>query len=228
MKTDSDYISPRLGGLGPKLAWKIRSKIFTNLMRTLQPTSNWKVLDAGVTSDRTPDSNFFERLYPYKSMIVAVGLEDASFLEQEYPGVTFYRANACNLPFDDKTFDLAFCSAVIEHVGQRQNQLTLLRELTRVSRIAVVTTPNRYFPIEFHTLTPFLHWLPPSIFRSFLKLTGRNFFADEQNLNLLSERDLNKLIQEAGLFPKTQHEHLLGIKSNLVYYISRDEEIGRM
>jgi hypothetical protein len=25
-----------------------------------------------------------------------------------------------------------------------------------------VTTPNRWFPLEVHTLRPFVHWLPPA------------------------------------------------------------------
>ncbi len=151
-----------MAGLAPKLAWKVRSEIYENLIHTLQPTPVWRILDAGVTSDKTPDSNFFERLYPYKSAIIAVGLEDASFLEHDYPGLVFMKADVCDLPFEDATFDLAFCSAVIEHVGHRNNQLALLKELTRVSRIAAVTTPNRFFPIEFYTHTPLLHWLPCS------------------------------------------------------------------
>ena len=34
-------------------------------------------------------------------------------------------------------------------------------------------TPNRWFPIEFHTLLPLVHWLPPEHFRKLLVLTGR-------------------------------------------------------
>jgi hypothetical protein len=26
-----------------------------------------------------------------------------------------------------------------------------------------VTTPNRWFPLEVHTLLPFVHWLPPGL-----------------------------------------------------------------
>lgn len=220
MKTDSQYIAPRLSGLGPKLAWKVRSDIFAKLMDQLRPTSEWRILDAGVTSDRTPDSNFFEKLYPHPGSIVAVGLEDASFLEEAYPGLQFIQADACHLPFEDNSFDMAFCSAVIEHVGSRSKQLCLLQELARVSRIAIITTPNRYFPVEFHTLTPFLHWLPPCLFRGFLRLTGRHFFAKEENLNLLSEKDMDKLIKATGLRMEKHHHYLFKIKSNLVYYLA--------
>lgn len=219
MKVESEYIAPRLGGFGPKLAWKVRHSIYKQLFSQLNIRSTWKVLDAGVTSDRTPDSNFFERLYPYPNSLTAVGLEDASFLEQEYPGIRFIKADACRLPFPEKNFDLVFCSAVIEHVGSRQKQLQLIKELTRVGRITVITTPNRFFPIEFHTLTPFIHWLRPSTFRAFLKITGRRFFSEEQNLNLLCEYDMDSMIRACGKSFEKHHHKLWGMTSNLVYYI---------
>lgn len=219
MKVESDYIAPRLGGFGPKLAWKVRLAIYKQLVSQLNICPSWKVLDAGVTSDRTADSNFFERLYPYPNSLTAVGLEDASFLEQDYPGIRFIKADACHLPFSEKSFDLVFCSAVIEHVGSRQKQIQLIKELTRVGRIIVITTPNRFFPIEFHTLTPFIHWLQPSIFRAFLKITGRRFFSEEQNLNLLCEYDMDSMIKACGKEFEKHHHKLWGMTSNLVYYI---------
>jgi hypothetical protein len=221
MKTESNYIAPRLAGLGPRLAWTVRQRIYNQMVENLRPTEDWLVLDAGVTSDRTLDSNFFEQLYPFPNQITAVGLEDASFLELEYPGLRFIMADACELPFEDNAFHLAFCSAVIEHVGSRSRQKKLLQELTRVSRIAVITTPNRFFPLEFHTLTPFLHWLPRRLFRGFLRMTGRPFFAQEDNLNLLDEKTIDKMLVSSGISFSKHPYFLLGIKSNLVYYTQK-------
>jgi hypothetical protein len=62
-----------------------------------------------------------------------------------------------------------------------------------------VTTPNRSFPIEFHTLLPLVHWLPPEYFRKLVVLTGRELFADERNLNLLSMRRLRRIAVHAGV-----------------------------
>ena len=33
-------------------------------------------------------------------------------------------------------------------------------ELCRVANRVFVTTPNRLFPVDPHTLLPFVHWLP--------------------------------------------------------------------
>ena len=189
-------------------------------MATLRPSASWRVVDVGVTNDRTADSNFFEQLYPWPAAITAVGLEDARHLMADHPGLRYVQADGRELPFADGSFDLAFCSAVIEHVGSRQEQRRLLAELLRVARIVVLTTPDRSFPLEFHTLTPFLHWLPPGIFRTFLRCTGRPFFAEEAHLNLLDRSSLEGLLAETGARWRTAHEHLLGLRSNLVVYAS--------
>jgi ubiquinone/menaquinone biosynthesis C-methylase UbiE len=104
------------------------------------------------------------------------------------------------LPFDDNQFDVAHSSAVIEHVGSRKNQVDFLRELWRVGRSGIfVTTPNRWFPIEFHTTLPLVHWLPPAMFRALLDRVGHRFYAQEANLNLMSGSDLREAAREADI-----------------------------
>ncbi|RCL52427.1 MAG: class I SAM-dependent methyltransferase [Synechococcus sp. MED-G71] len=216
----SQYIAPRLAGTAEQIALHVRKKIFADALAICGLDRNMKILDIGVTNDTSADSNFFEKLYPFPWQITAVGLEDASFLEDHYPGLSFLKADACDLPFEDKKFDFAFCSAVIEHVGSRQRQKQLILEAARVASIVMVSTPNKWFPIEFHTLTPFLHWLPPSVFRRFLEITGRNFFAKEENLNLLSAKSIESMCLTEGLYFKAYHQKLFGIVSNLVYVVS--------
>ena len=46
--------------------------------------------------------------------------------------------------------------------GGRDGQRRFVHELCRVAKRVFVTTPNRWFPIEVHTLRPFVHWLPPA------------------------------------------------------------------
>jgi SAM-dependent methyltransferase len=65
------------------------------------------------------------------------------------------------LPFPDGSFDLVLSNAVIEHVGDKEDQERFVREHSRVAQRYVITTPNRYFPVESHTRRLFVHWLPP-------------------------------------------------------------------
>ena len=73
------------------------------------------------------------------------------------------------LPFDDLSFDVAFCNSVIEHLGTKNDQLIFARELRRVGRRHYAQTPNSRFPIEPHLLTPFIHWLPISFQRKLIR-----------------------------------------------------------
>lgn len=211
------YFSPNAFGLVDKVSWSVRKKMFDTLMRTARPTEATRVLDVGVTNDPRADSNFFEKLYPYPHRITAVGTEDASFLERDHPGLKFVRADGMRLPFADRSFDLVISTAVIEHVGNRQNQAAFLKELARVGRACFVTTPNRWYPLEFHTLLPFAHWLPGPVYRPFLKRVGLRFYAEEANLNLLGDRDFRALLP-LSVPVQAHHERLLGVVSNLVYY----------
>jgi hypothetical protein len=53
--------------------------------------------------------------------------------------------------------------------GGRDGQRAFVHELCRVAKRVYVTTPNRWFPIEVHTLLPFVHWLPAAPRRRVLR-----------------------------------------------------------
>jgi len=68
--------------------------------------------------------------------------------------------DGCHLPFADRSFDIVFSNSVIEHVGGPEAQARFAREVRRSGRGYWVQTPNRWFPIETHLLTPLVHLLP--------------------------------------------------------------------
>lgn len=77
--------------------------------------------------------------------------------ETSYP---FQVADGRNLPFPEKWVDCSVANAIIEHVGSEADQRRFVAEQSRVARCWVITTPNRWFPVESHTSTLFLHWQP--------------------------------------------------------------------
>ena len=202
MQVNAQYNVAAPDSLAIKIAAYQRRRMFAHFMEEsrLQPADT--LLDVGVTSDQSyKSSNYVEAWYAEKNKITALGLDDASFLQHEYPGLTFVRGNGLALPFSDQSFDAVHSAAVIEHVGSFQNQVRLISELFRVARKFIyVTTPNRWFPVEFHTTLPVLHWLPKETFRAFLRKTGREFFAEESNLNLLTLSQLRSaaLLADCG------------------------------
>jgi hypothetical protein len=212
------------GSLPTRVAKRQRRQMFERFLQAMSPGREDAVLDVGVTNDRLHDhSNYFEAWYPHKGRITAAGLEDASFLEQDYPGLRFVQADARDLPFPDASYDFVHSSAVVEHVGSYDNQIACLRELWRVSRRGIfVTTPNRWFPIEVHTVLPLVHWLPPQTFRAILRGLGRDFFADEANLNLMSGASLASAARAAGITnSRVETVSLVGWPSNLLLIASK-------
>jgi ubiquinone/menaquinone biosynthesis C-methylase UbiE len=217
-----NFASPE--SLAIRLSLRVRRRMFRQFMREFRPNISDTILDVGVTSDRSyASSNYFEGLYPFKSNVIAVGLDDASFLETTYPGVRFVFASGMMLPFRDSSFDLVHSSAVWEHVGSFENQGRLLSECLRVARRGVcLTTPNRWHPIEFHTQLPLIHWLPKRLFRSLLAYTRFRELADEAKLNLLSEREIRTLAERHPEWTfSISSERVLGWKSNLICFAHR-------
>ena len=113
---------------------------------------------------------------------------------------------------------IVISNATIEHVGNLENQIKMIENIINLTnKIFVITTPNKFYPIEFHTKLPFVHWFPKSIHRKILNLVGMNFFSKEENLNILSKNDLISMLNNfKNIKYKILHINLLRIKSNFI------------
>jgi len=69
-------------------------------------------------------------------------------------------ADGRNTGLADSSFDLAFSNSVIEHLPTWEDQRRFAAEMARVGNAVYCQTPNFWFPIEPHYLTPFVHWIP--------------------------------------------------------------------
>jgi ubiquinone/menaquinone biosynthesis C-methylase UbiE len=218
---NAQYNLAKPQSLSVRVAAHVRHAMFDTFMAEFHPTEEERVLDIGVTSDRTySSSNYFEALYPHKHRVVAAGLQDASFLQAIYPGSRFVQADALRMPFADAAFDLVHSSAVLEHVGSRENQARMIRECVRVARRGIcLTTPNRWFPIEFHTQLPLVHWLPKAWCRELFRRLGYGPLAEEENLNLLTAAELRSISAPIpGWRFRIAAARLVGWKSNLILF----------
>ena len=98
---------------------------------------------------------------------------------------------------DDFKSDLVVSSATIEHVGNFENQVKKVKNMISLSKkYIVLSTPNRFYPVEFHTKLLFVHWLPKNFFRKILLFFKMNYFADQNNLNLLSKKELIEILDK--------------------------------
>ena len=130
------------------------------------------------------------------------------------------------LPFADRSFDIVFSNSVIEHVGDAASQEKFAREVARVGRGYWVQTPNRWFPVEQHLLTPFIHWLPKFCQRAIVphgtvwgalahvSPDRRRFYLEHYlaGTRLLDSRELQRLFPDARLI----RERFFGLTKSLV------------
>jgi SAM-dependent methyltransferase len=178
-----------------RVSMRSRERKLQLFLELLQPGPETTVVDVGVTDapfGAGSTDNFFEALYPWPERITGVGRTELDRFAAAFPQVRAVQADGRDLPFGDAEFDLGFSNAVVEHVaGGREGQRQFVHELCRVARRVFVTTPNRRFPLEVHTLLPFVHWLP--------KGPRERLVPFDDVLDPLSARDLE------ALFPYRVH-----------------------
>jgi hypothetical protein len=182
------------------------------------------VIDVGVTSSSSvTEANYFEEFFPHKERITALGVENASHLEKTYPGLKFVQVKENEKwPFPDDTFEVAFCSAVIEHVVADTDRDFFMRELLRVSPKTYITIPYKWFPVEHHTGMPFIHWLPIELFFRILNKIRKDTLYNQFNLSFLDRRKVENLFNAYNVKYKIIPVKFFIFTSNLVVLVERN------
>ena len=117
----------------------------------LNISSETRVLDIGGTPD-------YWDMLPARPHLVLLNTPRA---KGDLAGAASWVAgDGRQLPFRDGAFDVVFSNSVIEHLGYPAKHEQYAREIARVGVRYFVQTPNRWFPIEPHLLTPLVHFLP--------------------------------------------------------------------
>lgn len=114
--------------------------------------------------------------------------------------VTLAEGDARALPFDDGSFDVCFCSSVVQYIP-RADRKQFAAEIRRVAPRYFVQTPNRWFPIEPHYLVPFFQFLPRRVQRWLnahvgLGWRGRGSWTETE---MLTARELRRLFPDAQI-----------------------------
>jgi hypothetical protein len=167
--------------------WRRRRMSFFS--RAFQITESSRVLDVGGTCWNWTLSSLRPRL----TILNLFGPQ-----EPLPPGVDWKVGDACNLKYGDGEFDVVYSNSVIEHLGSRERQEAFAREIRRVGRAYFVQTPNRWFPVEPHLLTPFIHFLPRRWQRPLYPLTGWGL------LYRPTQDDMNRQFEELRLLDRTE------------------------
>jgi hypothetical protein len=135
------------------------------------------------------------------------------------------------LPFDDRAFDVVYCSSVIEHVTVPKSEVwsihsgrvfrerawtrqrAFANEIRRVAKSYFVQTPNANFPVESHTWLPFIGYLPRPLQLATLGVTNRVWIKrTAPDWNLLRRRQMQELFPDAEIV----NESTLGLVKSLM------------
>ena len=153
---------------------------------------------------------------------------------------TWVKGNTCKvvgdgrrLEFADQSFDIAYSNSVIEHVGGWEDIQAFAREIRRVAPRYYVQTPNRWFFVETHLLTAFIHWLPFNIARHLVRYGSvwgwirrpSQQQVDEQlrQVNLLTHAQMRTLFPDATI----HIERFLGMPKSLIAVRNGRKEVAR-
>ena len=200
-----------------------RHKIYQIFLKEINFTTNKKLLDVGTTPVFDGINNYLLNKFKNRKNITSLSNLDCSSLKKFFVNINFVKADARQMNFRDNYFDIVYSNAVLEHVGSHNNQLKFIKECFRVSKkIIFIATPNKYYPIEFHTKIPLLHFLQSKIYRKILKFLGLDFFSKEKNLNLLSIKDLKDICFKLNIknYKIIKHKFLF-LTSNFILIIKK-------
>src|SRR5260370_29408359 len=90
IQPNAQYNVAAAGSLPVRIAAHQRRKMFSRFMLDTEVAAGERILDVGVTSDRSYEASYYlEAWDPYKQMVRAGGIDDASFFCGQIPGVSF-------------------------------------------------------------------------------------------------------------------------------------------
>ena len=201
-----------------RIVFKKRLEISNIINSIIKKQKIYDALDIGTTND---DENF-------SSNSVIKNIKNIKkfkcISDQEINSKFFYKKLKKSITEDlsekelnEFSSDIVISNATIEHVGGALNQKKMLENIIKLTKKNfIITTPNKFHPIEFHTKIPLIHWLPKPIYRKILNLLGLSFYAKEENLNLLSIRELKKLLDNQKITYQIKFIKLFFFRSNII------------
>ena len=141
-----------------------------------------KILEIGCGSGGI--SHYFATHPSIACEVTAVDVQDNRRVHGNYK---YIDVHSIELPFDNSYFDIVITNHVIEHVGDKPEQLGHLKEIHRVLKEdgkGYLAVPNRWMVIEPHYRLAFLSWLPRVLRTPYLRVMGRGQLYDCEPLQL--------------------------------------------
>jgi 2-polyprenyl-3-methyl-5-hydroxy-6-metoxy-1,4-benzoquinol methylase len=126
-------------------------------------------------------------------------LSQARTLTETIPGLSCVKDDITATTLEPASFDLVLCTEVIEHIANSQAALCGLEKLLKPDGTLILSTPQRYSPLELCAKVAFL----PGIVQ-LVRLIYREPIIETGHINLLTESALKEQLDEAGLHIQAQ------------------------
>jgi hypothetical protein len=207
-----------------KLLEKYRNKIYLKFIKHIPFNNKTTLIDIGTTNVDLDHENYLVKKYPYKRSITCLSNQNLSLIKKKFPQIKTIKGDGRKTKLKNNKFDIVHSNATIEHVGNFNNQIKFVKETMRISKKYIfITTPNRNFFFDLHTIIPIIHWFPKKLHRLILKKIGHNFLSKEENLNLLNNEDLEKICKIIKIKKYIIDSiKILGFRTNLILIINKN------
>ena len=164
-----------------------------------------------------------EVLYRHKVHITLINMPGSSTPADD-ERFSFVAADGCDMRerFADRSFHIVHSNSVIEHVGDWQRMTAFARELRRLAPAYFVQTPNFWFPVEPHFMTPVFHWLPEPVRVALVRRFALGHRSRRPKIgNAVEEVESVRLLDRkmfSFLFPdgRLMIERMLGLPKSLI------------
>lgn len=152
-----------------------------------------RILEVGCANGK----DFIQFATDSRYEITAVDINDCVI---EQSNVTFYKADAAELPFEDKSFDLVVSIGLLEHIEPMEKLCAVIRELDRVGTHQISVVPSISTLVEPHC--------------------GKLFFSQRMHRKLFSQQEgvplhLNLFCEHTW----TKFEGFMGCNVKKFYYL---------
>ena len=137
--------------------------------------------------------------------VVGADVEDAYLngirgIEHQYSNVRLVRDDITRSAFPDSHFDLILCSEVIEHIRDSRSALAEMHRILCPGGILIVSTPQRFSPLELCSKIAFL----PGV----IDLVRRVYdepILETGHVNVMTRRTLQSQLDAAGFSIRETH-----------------------
>lgn len=181
-----------------------RRSWITEAINSVIPTNNKKLKHALEVGPGA--GGYLPILKELADQVVAADIESAylDYVKEKFSqetGVSYLVDDITDSTQPENSYELILCTEVIEHISDSQAALEGLHRLLKPDAILILSTPQRYSPLELAAKIAFL----PGIIQ-IVRLIYGEAIIETGHINLLTENQLKKQLYDADFTIEKQYK----------------------